>query len=122
MNRAKKEFLKAYNKAREGLTPTEIEELDKAEAKAEIITERVSEVHSELFPEEYDFIYDDHVDYNGRNKGENPMSAEYIERINKKRVDAGSSPLSENGMSVSSDTRDYCYQKVISESPDSKTS
>ena len=43
----------------------------------------------ERFPEEYDFMYDSISDANEREMGRNPMSKEYIEKINQKRAVLG---------------------------------
>jgi len=52
-----------------------------------------AKIHADLFPEEYDFMYDDHVDAKLRMQGVNPMSKDYMERVNKRRVKGGFSPL-----------------------------
>jgi len=52
-----------------------------------------AKIHSELFPEEYDFIYDDHVDAKLRKQGYNPMSQDYIAMVNERRVAGGFSSL-----------------------------
>ena len=44
----------------------------------------VNELHVKLFPEEFDFQYDSSVDANRRRLGENPMSEDYINRMNEK--------------------------------------
>ncbi|KQW84456.1 hypothetical protein [Ensifer sp. Root127] len=62
MNRLKKEALKRYHEARKGLTPEEIAVVDAHEAAEKALAEDVQQMHRRLFPEEYDFFYDDSVD------------------------------------------------------------
>jgi hypothetical protein len=112
MNRFKKEAKKKHDEARVGLSPEEIEILDQKEAELNKIEDLAHKIHIERFPEEYDFMYDDHVDANRRERGENPMSKEYIDRIKEKRAALGVSPLSSSGMSKSDDTRDMCVEKA----------
>lgn len=44
-------------------------------------------IHLELFPEEYDFIKDSIEDFEGRDRGINPMNQEYINYTNQRRYD-----------------------------------
>lgn len=50
------------------------------------------ELHHTLFPEEYDFIYDSSSDERMRRKGVNPMSIEYQEEVNNRRLAMGVEP------------------------------
>ena len=112
MNRFKKEEKRKRDEARKGLSAKEIEILDKKEEEDNKINELARKIHVEKFPEEYDFMYDDHVDANRRARGINPMSKEYIDKINKKRAAMGVSPLSESGMSTSNDTMAMCIEEA----------
>jgi hypothetical protein len=112
MNRFKKEEKIKLDDARKGLSEKEIEILDKKEEEGNRIKELSRKIHRERFSEEYDFMYDSNVDANDRDRGINPMSKEYIERINKKREALGVSPLSESGMSISDDTMDLCIEEA----------
>ena len=112
MNRFKKEAQRKRDEARKGLSPKEIEILDKKEEEDNKISELARNIHIERFPEEYDFMYDDHVDANQRDRGINPMSKEYIDRIKEKRAAFGVSPLSESGMSISDDTMALCIEEA----------
>jgi hypothetical protein len=94
LNRWKKEQQRKRDKARQGLSPEQIEILDKREAEQNKIEELARKIHIEIFPEEYDFMLDSISDANERAMGKNPMSKEYIERINAKRAALGVSPLS----------------------------
>ena len=119
MNRFKKEEKRKRDEAWKGLSAKEIEILDKNEEEENKISELARKIHAERFSEEYDFMYDSNVDANERARGINPMSKEYIERINKKREAEGVSPLSESGMSTSDDTMDLCIEeakKIIKQS------
>ncbi|WP_417809092.1 hypothetical protein [Thioclava sp.] len=89
MNRARKEELKKYREAREGLSPAEIEELDKREADEKEKEDLISLWHCRLFPEEYDFMLDDGVDAKRRAQGINPMSEAYIAKTNARRAELG---------------------------------
>ncbi|MEZ8990187.1 hypothetical protein AB4342_18565 [Vibrio breoganii] len=50
------------------------------------------EMHSELFPEEYDHLYDSNVEVRARNRGENPMSEDYQRKVNLRRFAMGVEP------------------------------
>ena len=112
MNRFKKEEKRKRDEARKGLSQKDIEILDKKEEEHNKISELTRNIHIERFPEEYDFMYDDHVDANQRDRGINPMSKEYIDRIKAKRAALGVSPLSESGMSISDDTMAMCIEEA----------
>jgi hypothetical protein len=98
MNRVKKEELKWRREARRGLSEEEIKKLDEREAAEEKLMKLARKIHSDLFPEEYDFMYDSYADAKSRNMGENPMRKEYADKVNKRRAELGVPPLTENGM------------------------
>lgn len=50
--------------------------------------------HGELFPEEYDFIYDSIADRKERLKGVSPMAQAHVERADAERAALGFGPLS----------------------------
>lgn len=89
MNRMKREELKRYREARKGLTPEEIAAVDADEAAEKALAEDIEQMHRRIFPEEYDFFYDDAVDAKRRAQGINPMSAEYIARTDARRAALG---------------------------------
>lgn len=89
MNRMKKEEIRKYKAARKGLTEYEVVDLDRREAQARAVGCRVESLHRELFPEEYDWFYDDAFDKGLRSQGINPMSESYIERTNADRAALG---------------------------------
>lgn len=81
----------------------------------------VNELRVKLFPEEFDFQYDSSVDANRRRLGENPMSEDYINRMNEKRVRLGFLPLTQNGYPQDGEaTLEYC-KKLITNEIDYKT-
>ena len=100
MNRLKKEAQRKYREAREGLTESEIKKVDLKEAREKALADLTRKIHAEWFPEEYDFMMDSISDANGRKRGINPMSQDYIDRTNSRRETFGVEPLSENGMAV----------------------
>lgn len=112
MNRMKKEIIRKKKEARNGLSTEEIAKLDQQDALLEKIEKLTGKLHYERFPEEYDFILDSNADVADRNRGTNPMSEEYISKVNKKREKEGVSPLSENGLPVSKDTWEMCYTEA----------
>ena len=90
----------------------QIEALDRKEEKNKKIEELAQKIHAEKFPEEYDFMYDSISDANDRKNGKNPMNKESIDRVNNKRAILGVSPLSESGMSTSTDTMALCIEEA----------
>ena len=76
----------------------------------------VQDLHVKLFSEEYDFIYDNLTDIKKRKRGENPMSKEYIEKINNKRIKLGFLPLNNSGYAIDGEkTLEYCKKLITSE-------
>ena len=110
MNRWKKEELRKRQEARKGLSPEQIAKLDAEEEREGRIQKQAKEFHIEMFSEEYDHMGDDHVDAKERAKGINPMSAEYVEKVNKKRIAQGILPLATNGMAQSNDSWQLCLE------------
>jgi hypothetical protein len=115
MNSNKKEELKKKAEMRKGLTPAEIEQLDKQESSIKKQFEKARELHELLFPEETDFMWDSYADMKDRDRGINPMSKEYIERIKNKRDMMGVPQLTENGMPVDDTTYRLCVAEVRAE-------
>ena len=112
MNRFKRESKRKRDEARKGLSPEEIEILDKKESELNKIKKLAHKIHIEKYPEEYDFMYDSISDSNDREMGINPMSQEYIDRIKEKRAALGVSPLSESGLPISDDTMALCVEEA----------
>lgn len=112
MNRMKKEEIKKYNEARKGLSKAEIDTLNlKDEIKGKI-EKLARSIHAEKFPEEYDYMYDSFADLKDRQKGINPMSQEYIDKIRKKRSEIGVAQLDEDGTAVSDETYKLCLAEA----------
>jgi hypothetical protein len=111
-NKWKMEEAKHKRKARSGLSPEQVAALDASEALEEEIQKEARRLQIEMFPEEFDFMFDSNWDANDRSKGINPMSPDYIERINEKRKEMGVSLLSESGRSTSNDTYKMCLEMV----------
>ncbi len=104
MNRFKKEEALKRAEAREGLTNSDVEKLDLEEALESEIGSLASTLHIEMFPEEYDHMYDSFADSSDRAAGKNPMNAEYIAKVKARRAELGVSPLSDSGMPTSNDS------------------
>lgn len=112
MNRMRKEELKKYHEARKGLSPDEIEELDRREAVEKEKEHQVGLWHGRLFPEEYDFMLDDGVDAKRRSQGINPMSADYIARTNTRRADLGFARYMDESDARPKDTKAWVREMV----------
>ena len=108
MNRHRKEEIRKYQEAREGLTTKEIEELDRQEAYLEKVGSLANELHHKLFPEEYDHMYDSISDANDRSRGICPMNPEYIKKVQARRAELGVDPLVANGLPVSNESYALC--------------
>jgi hypothetical protein len=67
-------------------------------------------LHIQIFPEEYDCILDSIADAYERSKGINPMSSEYIERVNKRRAKLGFGPYP--GGALDDSTQGWVTQNV----------
>lgn len=111
MNRLKKEALKKHLEARKGLTPEEVAELDRLEQIDRELTENVNQIHSLLFPEEYDWYYDSISERKDREAGINPMSERYIEKTNRRRAALGFSEYSQ-GFGRRTETLDWVRKKL----------
>ncbi len=112
MNRLKKEEIRKEQQAREGLSPDQTKRLDIEDEVKEKIEVLARKIHYEKFPEEYDLMSDSIADAKARSNGINPMSQDYIEKVNMKRADLGVSPLSESGESASNDTMEMCLKEA----------
>jgi hypothetical protein len=65
-----------------------------------------------IFPEEYDLVGDSMHDAKLRKQGVNPMSKDYSQRINEKRILLGVSPLSPAGLRVDNSSIIFCRERV----------
>ncbi len=114
-SRWKKEEAKKKAAAREGLSAEEIEALDLQEAEDERLSLEVRTFHAKLFPEEYDFMYDDQVDAKARSQGHNPMSEEYQETVLNRRKSLGFKPLAANGLAQDSESTAFIKRTLKTE-------
>lgn len=75
----------------------------------------VLELHIKLFPEEYDFLKDNDSEFEKRNNGENPKSAEYVTQVNERRIKNGFLPMDQSGYAVDDSTKKYCEKIIANE-------
>lgn len=85
-NKYKKEMLKNLQEQHPEKSNEDILQLHKEIEESEM---NIHQWHTRLFPEEYDFHYDSIQDAVNRAKGLNPMSKEYIDKVNKRRKELG---------------------------------
>jgi hypothetical protein len=102
MNRAGKEMAKKRAEAVKGLSAEEVFKLDQLKS-------LTREVHFEMFPEEYDDQMDSISDAKDRRRGKNPMSAEYVAKVNNRRKALGVSPLGDNGMPTNNESWEVAH-------------
>jgi hypothetical protein len=114
MNKAKKEEIRKYNEARQGKPAEEIAEIDRQDKIDAQIKKLASLLHGRLFPEEYDFMSDSISDAKDRKKGINPMSEEYIKKMDNKRQALGFLPILSSGHAVENETLEFCLKFVKS--------
>ncbi|KAB7884362.1 hypothetical protein, partial [Poseidonibacter ostreae] len=109
MTKWKKEETKKYNEKVKNMSIEDKKNYDFLLNIQNSFNSLVKELHAKLFPEEYDFGYDSNVDANRRRLGENPMSDEYINKTNKRRIKLGFLRLKEDGHAQDgSKTIEYC--------------
>jgi len=70
------------------------------------------ELHAALFPEEYDHMYDSVSEAKDRQRGKNPMSAEYVEKTNTLRAQLGFTPFSVGPDAYNDDTYSWVMEKL----------
>lgn len=104
MNRFKKEEKQKYLDARKGLSPTEIENMDKSDVHEREIMDQARKIHASTFSEEYHFMYADAF-------GEPSLSPALIIKKNTYRAEHGLPLLDENGKPASFQgaTLEHCY-------------
>lgn len=112
MNRYKAEQTRGHREARIGKTPAEIEVLDREDSLKASLQELAHQIHAEKFPEEYDHYYDSIADAKDRSRGLNPMSQQYIEKVNARRKQLGVKQLAKNGMPVSNETWEIALREA----------
>ncbi|GAA4824179.1 hypothetical protein GCM10011365_04110 [Marinicella pacifica] len=112
MQRLEKEIRKKRAELLAGLNSEQIEFFEAVEELRDILNRFESKFHVTMFPEEYDFMYDDSVDYKARKRGENPMQESYQQKVNERRQKFGLEPLEDNGMVRYDDSIRYTKDKV----------
>ncbi len=112
MNAAKKAYNRKILKETEGMSPEEKKKYMLAEEKKKELEKRARDLEFQLFPENYDQVYDSLSDSKMRQQGKNPMSAEYIAKVNECRAKLGVTPLGENGLPVDNSTLEYCRDLI----------
>lgn len=70
------------------------------------------ELHAALFPEEHDHMYDSASEAKDRQRGKNPMSAEYEEKTNTLRAQLGFTPFSVGPDAYNDDTYSWVMEKL----------
>jgi len=118
MNRYRKEELRRRREAREGLTPEEVADLDHREAEAASFEDEVRSWHSRIFTEEYDHMYDSIADARDRDRGVNPMSQEYIARVNARRAALGFADYMDTDSDLPLDTQSWVRDLLRAEKRD----
>lgn len=73
----------------------------------------LNKFHSELFYEEYDYMYDTSAEAEARANGKNPMDKKYVNETQKKRKDLGVTPLNNNGTPSDYSTEIYIHNLVF---------
>ena len=73
---------------------------------------QVRKRHIELFPEEYDHMFDSFSDARERQKGRSPMNPDHLARANAPRMAMGFEPLSERGYATGGDTFRFVEEKM----------
>lgn len=76
------------------------------------LVKMAQDLHLELFPEEYDEIYDSIADARDRRNGINPMSSEYINRTNADRLALGFSEFSVRRGAQNDNTFEWVLNKL----------
>ncbi|CAA6802594.1 MAG: Unknown protein [uncultured Sulfurovum sp.] len=116
MTRASKEKARIYREATKDMNEDDKKNYDLLLELQNRFDSLWRKLHCELFQEEYDFMYDEIVDAKRRQRGENPMSKEYIEKMDKKRESLGFLPLKPNGEREKTDnTIEYCKKLITKE-------
>lgn len=114
MTKANKLEKQKYNEKSKNMTTDEKKVYDRLLEMQEQYESLVYELHTLIFPEEYDFMNDSSSEAQERRRGKNPMSDEYIKRINTKREKLGLLPLNENGLPADREkSMEYC-KKLLS--------
>lgn len=93
--------------SRKRMTPKDA--VDPAEQE---LQRRIRKRHIDLFPEEYDHMFDSISEARARRQGMSPMDKEQLDATNRRRVAMGFAPLSASGHATSSETFDHVAQQM----------
>ena len=116
MNKFKKEENKKYQESVKNMNQDDKKNYDFLLTLQNQFENLTNELHVKLFPEEFDFMLDSNSDAHRRAQGINPMSEEYINEMNEKRIKLGFLHLTQNGYAQDSNkTKEYCKQLIIKE-------
>lgn len=77
------------------------------------LRELESQIHLELFEEEYTNRYDSNIESIERENGVNPMNKEYITNVSLKRKKIGVSELGTNGLPIDNSSELYVKKIVL---------
>lgn len=72
----------------------------------------VRRMHMELFPEEYSFMMDSHIDLKLRTGNKSPLKEDYLNLVNKRRAALGVSRFSGVNSGFCDDTWQFCRDKL----------
>lgn len=76
-------------------------------------TAPLREIHYELFPEEYDHMFDSNADARDRANGISPMRQEYVDKVNARRREMGVKPYELKDNSPEVDVRNMTSEDMV---------
>ncbi|RUO58665.1 hypothetical protein [Pseudidiomarina marina] len=86
----------------------------KSNTPLENLIKRVADIlYNCNFPEEYDFVYDSILESKERRQGTNPMHRDYIEIVQRRRLQLGVTPLGSNGKPTDLSSNEKALQWAI---------
>ena len=112
MNRFKKEEAARFVESRKNSADGRGDPSSDTRLDRDCFEKAVFTLHIDVFPEEYDYMYDSNADAKDRDRGINPMRSEYVDRVRKRRKNLGIPELSANGIAANSDTEALCRRQV----------
>lgn len=110
MNRFKKEEKVLAGTSVEGFPNTKSEQTGKISKVGIYLA--VRKMHMELFPEEYSFMMDSHIEVKSRARNESPFNEEFLKNVNKRRAALGVSHFDGVDTGISNDTWQFCRDKL----------
>jgi hypothetical protein len=93
----------------QGMSPDLVAEFQATEAR---IAAAIAWLKGELFSEEHDYFYDSIADVADRRKGINPMSEDYVRKVNAKREGLGIPALPASGLPTGNESDVFCEALV----------